>query len=80
MWIDAGERPLPRKLVISYVDEPGEPQYSATIRRFTLDVPVPAGLFTFEPPEGAQRIDARDMKRSEDGDPAPPETTPKGGM
>ena len=29
IWIDAGEKPLPRKLVISYVQEPGEPQYSA---------------------------------------------------
>ena len=25
IWIDAGDKPLPRKLVISYVQEPGEP-------------------------------------------------------
>jgi hypothetical protein len=79
IWIDAGEKPLPRKLVISYVDEPGEPQYSAVIRRWNLDSAVPAGLFTFEAPEGAQKVDAKDMKRPEGGDAALPETAPKGG-
>ena len=79
IWIDAGEKPLPRKLVISYVQEPGEPQYSATIRRWTLEAKVPEGLFTFEAPEGAQKIDAKAMKRPEAPDATPPETTPKGG-
>ena len=79
IWIDAGDKPLPRKLVISYVEEPGEPQYSAVIRRWTLDTPVPEGLFTFEAPEGAQKIDAQARTRPEAGDPAPPETAPKGG-
>jgi hypothetical protein len=79
IWIDAGEKPLPRKLVISYVQEPGEPQYSAVIRRWNLDAQVPEGLFTFEAPEGAQKIDAKAMKAPGAGDATPPETTPKGG-
>jgi hypothetical protein len=79
IWIDAGEKPLPRKLVISYVQEPGEPQYSAVIRRWTMDTPAPEGLFTFEAPEGAQKIDAQAMKRPENGGAAPLETAPKGG-
>lgn len=79
IWIDAGDKPLPRKLVISYVQEPGEPQYSAVIRRWTLDARVPEGLFTFEAPEGAQRIDAQAMKRQGADDLAPPTAAPKGG-
>ena len=79
IWIDAGEKPLPRKLVISYVQEPGEPQYSAVIRRWTLDAKVPEGLFTFEAPEGAQKIDPQAMKRPDAEDATPPETAPKGG-
>ena len=78
IWIDAGDKPLPRKLVISYVQEPGEQQYSAVIRRWTLDAKVPEGLFTFETPEGAQKIDAKDMKRPDAEGATPPET-PKGG-
>jgi len=79
IWIDAGEKPLPRKLVISYVDEPGEPQYTAVIRRWNLESAAPEGLFTFEVPEGAQKIEAKDMKRPGADEPAPVETAPKGG-
>jgi len=79
IWIDAGEKPLPRKLVISYVQEPGEPQYSAVIRRWNLESKVPEGLFTFEAPEGAQKVDAKAMKRAEAEDATPAETAPKGG-
>src|SRR5512143_1998502 len=79
IWIDAGDKPLPRKLVISYVQEPGEPQYSAVIRRWNLDSKVPDGLFTFEAPEGAQKVDAKAFARAGAGDAPPPETTPKGG-
>jgi len=63
IWIDAGEQPLPRKLVITYVDEPGTPQYSAVIRRFTLDPKFPDGLFHFEAPEGAQPISESEVRR-----------------
>jgi hypothetical protein len=79
IWIDAGDKPLPRKLVISYVQEPGEPQYSAVIRRWNLESAVPQGLFTFEAPEGAQKIDAQSRKRPGAEHAAPPETAPKGG-
>jgi hypothetical protein len=74
IWIDASDKPLPRKLVISYVHEPGEPQYSATMRRWNLDPQFPEDLFTFEAPEGAQKIDAKAMKRPGEGD--QPATTP----
>jgi len=56
VWIEAGDKPLPRKLVITYVLEEGEPQYSATIRRWNLEPTFAEGLFTFVAPEGAQRI------------------------
>jgi hypothetical protein len=79
IWIDAGDKPLPRKLVISYVQEPGEPQYSAVIRRWNLDSKVPDGLFTFEAPEGAQKVDAKAFARAGAEDAPPAQTTPKGG-
>ena len=63
IWIEAGEQPLPRKLVITYVDEPGQPQYAAVIRRITLDPKFPEGLFQFEAPEGATRIDLAEAAR-----------------
>jgi hypothetical protein len=58
IWIDAGEKPLPRKLVISYREEPGVPQYFATIRKWDLEPTIPEGAFRFEPPQGARRVEA----------------------
>jgi hypothetical protein len=68
IWIDAGDQPLPRKLVIAYVNEPGEPHYTAVIRRWSLDPKFPEELFTFEAPEGAQKIEAKAMKKPDEGD------------
>lgn len=58
IWIDAGERPLPLKLVITYVREPGEPQYTATMSKWNLSPAIPDGLFRFQAPEGAERVAA----------------------
>jgi hypothetical protein len=68
IWIDAGDQPLPRKLVITYVEEDGEPQYTATIRRWNLDPKVPEGLFSFEAPEGAQKAEKGEIKPPDEGD------------
>ena len=66
--------------MISYVQEPGEPQYSATIRRWNLESPVPEGLFSFEAPEGAQKIDATAMTRPGDGDQPRTQPSPETGV
>jgi hypothetical protein len=65
IWIDAGAQPLPRKIVITYVDEDGEPQYAATIRRWNLEPTFPEALFTFEPRAGAQKIEPAAMAASQ---------------
>jgi hypothetical protein len=57
IWIDAGEIPLPRKLVIAYKTEDEVPQYSVTIRKWNLGPRIPDALFAFEPPPGATRVD-----------------------
>jgi hypothetical protein len=61
IWIDAGERPVPRQLAISYVREPGEPQYVAVLTKWALSPTLPEGLFRFEAPEGAGRVDAASL-------------------
>jgi hypothetical protein len=57
LWIDAGEKPLPRKLVIAYKTEDEVPQYAVTIGKWNLNADVPDELFNFEPPEGAERVE-----------------------
>jgi hypothetical protein len=57
LWIDAGPEPLPRKLVITYKTEDEVPQYTVTMRKWNLKATLPDALFTFEPAEGARRVE-----------------------
>lgn len=79
IWIDAGPEPLPRRLVITYVQEPGEPQYAATIRRWALSPAFTDALFTFEAPDGAQKVEASAIKRAREGDKPHQGGSPNGG-
>jgi len=57
LWVEVGDKPLPRKLVIAYKSDEGVPQYSVTIRKWNLAASVPDALFKFEAPEKAVRVD-----------------------
>lgn len=56
IWIDAGKLPLPRKLVITYTQEPAQPQYVATIDDWDLAPTFSDGTFTFAAPAGAKNV------------------------
>jgi hypothetical protein len=55
LWIDAGDKPLPRKLVITSKKEPTQPEYTA-ILTWDLSPKIDAAAFAFTPPEGATEI------------------------
>lgn len=57
VWIETGDRPVPRKLVITTKNVEGWPQFGALIRSFEADPEFPEELFHFSPPEGAERIE-----------------------
>ena len=65
VWIEAGERPAPRKLVITSTDLPGTPQFGVVITSFEPDAQADDARFEFVPPEGATRIE---FLRLEPGD------------
>ena len=56
IWIDAGESPLPRKLVIVYTTLPGAPQYAATLSDWTFPKTLPAARFAPVLPKEAHRV------------------------
>lgn len=57
VWIsDVEGRPLPQRLIITYVDQPGRPQFRAQFLEWKIQVPTEAGTFSFAPPEGARQI------------------------
>jgi hypothetical protein len=55
IWIERGAKPLPRKLVITTLTEPEQPQHEVTYE-WTLDKKMPEAFFTFNPPKGAHKI------------------------
>ena len=56
IWIEAGDKPLPRKVTISYKQYPGNPRYTAVIA-WKESASVASGMFEFTPLSGTQRID-----------------------
>lgn len=57
IWIEDGDRPVPRKLVITYKEMPGHPQFIAFLNEWNFDPQFADGAFTFVPPQGAREID-----------------------
>ena len=55
IWIQQGDFPLPRKLVITTTDDESRPQYSA-VYKWDLAPAFNDAAFTFTPPAGAKRI------------------------
>jgi len=55
LWIQSGDRPIPRRLVITSKKLAGHPEYAATL---TWDAApdIDATTFTFAPPAGAKKI------------------------
>jgi hypothetical protein len=64
IWIEQGAKPVPRKIVITYKDEEGSPQYTAIFSNWDFVNKLPDFLFTFEPPSGASKIDVAEIKNA----------------
>jgi len=56
VWVAQGSQPLPRRIVITYKEEPGQPQFWADLSNRNLAPEISDALFTFTPPDGADRI------------------------
>jgi hypothetical protein len=55
IWIAQGDAPLPRRVIITYKDAPGEPQFRALLSDWSLAA-VEAGRFAYTPPAGAEKV------------------------
>lgn len=60
IWIQRGDTPLPRKLVITTKNEPGQPQHTV-LMRWDLTAPATDRQFAFTPPKDARRIELQPL-------------------
>ena len=54
LWVEVGERPIPRKLVITSKTINNAPQYTVRIKDFKTGVEPAPDAFAFVPPDGAE--------------------------
>ena len=57
LWLERGDRPLPRRLIVTFVNAPGEPEYLTVIKEWQLDQEVDEGLFRFDVPADWRQIE-----------------------
>ena len=68
LWVAQGDKPLPRKLVITTRYDFGAPQYQA-IMRWNLQPAINASTFVFTPPKGANEVPFADPAAIKDAAP-----------
>lgn len=56
IWIQNGDQPLPRKLVVTSKKSPQAPQYSVELHDWKLNPELSDDQFAFKPPAGVARI------------------------
>jgi len=56
LWVEVGEQPIPRKLVITSKTLNNAPQYTLRVKEFKTDVEVTQDAFQFNPPDGAEKL------------------------
>jgi hypothetical protein len=61
LWVEVGDQPIPRKLVITSKTLNSAPQYSLQIKDWKTGVTPAADAFDFTPPADAQRLEPHDL-------------------
>lgn len=56
LWVAQGDEPLPRRIVITYMNAPGQPQFRGDFTDWSIEPKVAADSFTFTPPTDAEKV------------------------
>lgn len=56
LWIAQGDQPLPRRIILTYKNAPGEPQFRADFLEWTISPKMRDDSFIFSPPADAEQI------------------------
>jgi len=57
LWVEVGDRPIPRKMVITSKTLNSAPQYTLRVKTWNTDVKPAPDAFVFVPPANAKRLD-----------------------
>ena len=65
VWVDAGDKPLPRKVVFTQKKLEGSPQWTAYLSDWNTSTPLEDGLFAFVAPPGVKKIKFVPVQKTE---------------
>jgi hypothetical protein len=68
LWVQAGEKPLPMRYVITSTWQTGAPQLEVSLRDWNTSPQISDKQFTFRVPEGARKLDAMPNEDIDDVD------------
>ncbi|MGZ6219988.1 MAG: DUF2092 domain-containing protein [Syntrophales bacterium] len=57
IWIEEGDKPLPKKFIVTSKWMTGAPQFTVVIKSWNLSPKLTDDMFSFVPPKDAQKID-----------------------
>ena len=80
VWIEAGDKPVVRKIVITQKKLPDSPQWTAYLSDWNLAPSLSDDLFAFTPPAGAEKIKFVPVKKTEAPAPKKGKAKKKGGQ
>jgi hypothetical protein len=66
MWVAIGDQPILKRIVITYREEPGQPQFWANFTEWNMEPDIDSTTFAFQPPDGAERINFVDLRPDEE--------------
>ena len=66
LWVEVGQRPIPRTLVITSKTLNSAPQYTLRVKKWKTDVALGRDAFAFTPPAGAQKLNHNDLIELDD--------------
>lgn len=72
IWIEDSPRPVPRKVVITYKELPGYPQFTAYLDKWDLDPKLDDSAFKVQVPPDYKRLDLVPLERPRDAAPNQP--------
>ncbi len=64
LWVESGERPLPRRYTLTLTDQPSTPEHVVEFRDWDLSPTFRAGTFAVTPPPNARRIELAELLES----------------
>jgi hypothetical protein len=56
LWVEVGDRPIPRKMVITSKTINNAPQYTLRVKEWRTDIEPGPDAFAFAPPPGAEKL------------------------